>query len=517
MSRMRKSGLVAAIMLLSAGFGFGVPALEAAVDAVPQEDLKYLERAIEKYIGETYKAKNDEGYHFQKARSSMSFEPAEGGRYEVVVYKDVVDEGGRTMHTERYRLTLEKESEEKWKIVDQELEDTITGMARYMPGDEKFYHYESFHFDREGLKVDSGPGSMIVFYRNGKRRRMVFTGERLSFSYEPPVETGYRSRYAAVRKLKPKDFDFTPETVVVRCSENQCPRLLDSLFTGLVETSREKIDIKLGREFDKQMREVKKARRDNYLAGFSFDDLPGNEYYAISVKKKGRDHYLGVMYDNWDPKEISFNVSGYWPALFLYYSEETRKSGKSVYELERRPDEALRFFDLVSVKGTVDLQTKTPETMDADIHYRIRAHEDFDRLGFGIAVLERPDKDEKKAATRPRLTVSYIRDGEGRELSWVQLGPNNGMVIFPRTIKKGEIIDLEMKFTNAKGIYDFSWSYKGMARGGWLPFVTFGDMIDDFELTVSVPEQYTTLGIGRKMADGWRTGDASPSGRPFIP
>ncbi|HHN74568.1 MAG TPA: hypothetical protein ENK10_05000 [Acidobacteria bacterium] len=513
---MRKTCLALVSALLCAGVGLSALALPAADDAVPKEDREHLEQAVKDFIEEIYEQKDEEERHFQKARSSMSFEPIDGGRYQVVAYKDIVEEGGRTMRTERYRLTLEKESDEQWKISEQVLEDTVTGMSRYMPGDEKFFTFDGFHFDREGLKVDSGPGSLIVFFRNGKRSSMLFTGRDLSYSYQPPPETDLDARYRAVKNLKSRDFDFVPELASLRCSEDLCGELLETLFEGLTETTREKIDAKSGKEYDRRIREMERSRRENYLSGFRFDDLPGNEYYTLLVKKKGKDHFLGLRYDNWAPKEVSFVVSGYWPALFTYYSEQTRSSGKSVYELERRPDEDGRFFDVVSVKGSVDLQTKTPETMDADIHYQLRAREDFDRLGFGIVVMERSD-DEKKSVTRPRLTVSYIKDGEGKELSWVQLGPNYGMVIFPRTIKKGEIIPLEMKFSNGKAVYDFSWSYKYMARGGWLPFVRFADMIDEFELTISVPEQYTTLGIGKKMAERVADGRRITEWKAFHP
>jgi hypothetical protein len=49
-------------------------------------------------------------------------------------------------------------------------------------------------------------------------------------------------------------------------------------------------------------------------------------------------------------------------------------------------------------------------------------------------------------------------------------------------------------------------AYSAMARGGWLPFVRFGDMIDEFKLTVSTPAEYDILGVGEKVSEK-REGD----------
>ena len=499
--RRTKLGLQIALSLLLclalAGVAFAAPADSGEI---PQKTEKYLKRAIQNYIKDVYDKKDDEGRHYQKARSTFDFQPVGDGRYQVGLYKEIVEEDDRSMRSERYIVTLAQENEEKWKIVDEKLVDTITGMVRRMPGDEEFYLFDKFAFEGEGLRVSSGPGSLVVYTRKGKKTGMRLVGKDLSYDYAPPPEVHLTDRYNVIKKLKEKDFVFTPEWVSLRCAHDHCERFLEELFTSLRKSDASQISPDLKKTVDKDDRELAQRRKENNLGGFRFEDEPDNDYYWVSVKKKGKDHYFGISYDDWEPKEIALRVSGYWPALLAYYSKQTRNSGASVYELERRPDQNARFFDITSLEGVVELAIRDPEEVRGDLTYQLLAHEDLGYVSFGIAVLERPGK-ESKTATRPRLTVDYIKDGEGNDLSWIQLGPNYGRVIFPEKKKRGDKFTIHMKFANAKAIYDYSWSYKGMARGGWLPFVRFGDMIDEFELTVKVPEGFTTLGIGTKVAE----------------
>lgn len=485
------------LCLAFAGAAFAAPADSGQI---PEKTEKYLRRAIQDYIKDVYDKKDDQGRHFQKARSTFDFQPAADGRYQVGLYKEIVEDDERSMRSERYVVTLAQEDEEKWKIVDEKLVDTITGMVRRMPGDEQFYLFDKFAFDAEGLGVSSGPGSLVVYTRKDNKTGMRLMGDGLSYDYEPPAEVRLTGRYNVIKELKEKDFVFTPEWVNLRCSHDRCERFLEELFTNLRKADASQISAELEKEVEKDDRELAQSRKENNLGGFRFEDEPDNDYYWVTVKKKGKDHYLGISYDDWEPKEVRLVVSGYWPALLAYYSKQTRESGASVYELERRPDQDARFFDITSLKGVVELGTEEPEKMTGDLTYRLLAHQDLDYVSFGIAVLERPGN-ESKTATRPRLTVDYIKDDQGNDLSWIQLGPNYGRVIFPEKKKRGEQFTIHMKFANAKAIFDFSWSYKGMARGGWLPFVRFGDMIDEFEMTVKVPEGFTTLGIGTKVAE----------------
>ncbi len=60
---------------------------------------------------------------------------------------------------------------------------------------------------------------------------------------------------------------------------------------------------------------------------------------------------------------------------------------------------------------------------------------------------------------------------------------------------------MRLDFENRDSIYKVSPSYSYVDRGGWLPFVRFGDFIDTFDMTVRVPSRYTTLGIGHKVSE----------------
>ncbi|UCF67488.1 MAG: hypothetical protein JSV80_17245, partial [Acidobacteriota bacterium] len=68
-------------------------------------------------------------------------------------------------------------------------------------------------------------------------------------------------------------------------------------------------------------------------------------------------------------------------------------------------------------------------------------------------------------------------------------------------LKPGERTKIRMQWENPKAIRDYSYSFKAVPRGGWLPLLRIFDLVEEFELTVKTPEEYKVLGIGGKISD----------------
>ncbi len=73
----------------------------------------------------------------------------------------------------------------------------------------------------------------------------------------------------------------------------------------------------------------------------------------------------------------------------------------------------------------------------------------------------------------------------------------------------GTKLSLEMNFST-RAIIKYTPSFSYMGRGGWLPFVTFADFIDVFDLTIKLPKEYEILGVGRRVKE-WTEGDVKIS------
>lgn len=137
--------------------------------------------------------------------------------------------------------------------------------------------------------------------------------------------------------------------------------------------------------------------------------------------------------------------------------------------------------------------------MTGDVTYNLIARRDLKELPFLILRLEA--QAQRKEAKDPDLRVNSVQDGSGRELTWVKTGSYSGLVVLPEEVSKGSELTLRMQFENRNAIEKLTASHSYMSRGGWLPFVRFGDMIPAFDLTVKVPDKYTTLGIGDKVSE----------------
>src|SRR5262249_2828579 len=80
-------------------------------------------------------------------------------------------------------------------------------------------------------------------------------------------------------------------------------------------------------------------------------------------------------------------------------------------------------------------------------------------------------------------------------------GPSFGYIIFPQKVPANTSLTIRFQFENLAGIYALTPSFSFVSRFGWMPFVRFTAMINDFHVTLKVPARYKTLGIGRIVAD----------------
>jgi aminopeptidase N len=483
-----------ALSLLAAGPKRDTPPTPS--DTSP-EDRRAIESALKARVDVLLQEKDENGASMKRGSYSHTFRKMDDATYQVSFTIDTA--GKESLTTERYLFTLKRDpAASRWSIDKEELQDTYRGLIRSVPADESFRRFERFMFDREGLKVSATKGSLFIDTRGGKPFWISFAADDLSYSYEPPLARD-KALFGKLKKDKAEKVTFTPETAGISCDPSSCEELLASAFQGLREASREEASTVLRDTYDQFAREQKENRRENAFSGFYRPYEPDRRVVSVSLKKKGADEWLGVEIDNWEPREVSFWVSGFGP-LYTYHSEETRKIGGDPYDLEKRDDAYARDYQLEGLTGVVEMGMGDGELLTADLTFDVVTKRELREIPFRIAQL-REQGSTKKEIKRPRMTVNSIQDAQERELTWVRTGPVSGLIVLPETVAAGSRMPLRMHFENRDSIYKLTTSYSYVARSGWLPFVRFGDMIRTFDLTVKVPSKYKTLGIGRKVSE----------------
>ena len=487
------------------------PSLAARPDVSP-EIQEALEKVVDARIKELKEEKNEEGLPYKKAFSSKIFRPTEDGGYLTRLSIDTVRGDEMTLNT--FALHLAQDDAKEWKIEKEELVfSKENALERPALDDAQVFSFDTFSFDREGMRIKAGPGTAIITpvssFRIMRDPKIDFPlgmylpqieiySDHIEYDYAPPRETGYYERYRVVRRSLAKKLLFDADRISIIATPQIKDTFLDELFTGRRDAEIDALPAKW-REIAIEKRENrKKARKKNNLSGFQFKIPDDEDAYLVRVFRKKSDHWFGIYFDRNDRKEISALLEGSFFPLYRYYSQETLQADIHPRILERRPDKGSRDYEVSEIRGTVELGLKDNETMYGNIDYTLRARRDLDEIDFGIAMIRRGPTDE---ITAPDLKIFAIQDAEGKDLPFFQTGKNSGKVIFPETIKAGQNFTLHMEWENARAIYDYSRSYKGMQRGGWLPFVRFADMIDVFELTIKHPAEFKTLGIGQKLSD----------------
>jgi hypothetical protein len=491
--------LVVWTLLLSAlSPAVAAPAPSAGGKGIEPAVQRALERTLRAFVKELLAGKNEEGESFRRGSFSRHFRDSGDGSYQVFVHVDTADK--EKLLTERRLLTLAKAESAKdaWSITAQSVVDRYEGLRRSIPGDEEFRSFRSASIDLEGMSIRSGPGSLYTDSRDGRLFRIVLSGSDLSYTYEPPLEE-HRALHRMLLDSRASSLLIKPERVTIGCSPDECERVMAESFPGLEQATAGDLEPSLRRAYDEYVKEIEDSRKQNRFSGFSLPYEPGDRYLFLSVKKQGSDQFLGLEYDNREPREVRFWVSG-MGNVFIYHSAETIARQIDPSELERLPDYWARSYEVESLVGTVEMGFGDGEFFTGDLTFGLKARRRLKEVRFSIATLS-PTGSADREIKNPRMTVNSITGGDGEEQTWVRTGNASGLVILPTEVNDGDAFTLSIQFESSDSIYKFTPSYSYVSRGGWLPFVRFGDMIDEFDLTVKVPSRYKVLGIGRKLVD----------------
>jgi hypothetical protein len=507
-----------------------VPVRAADEAVVPQADREAIEAIIKKRIADLANERDKDGIGIKRGTFSKSFKKLSATSYVVAFHQDTIEAKTQPdtdqLKTERHALTFGKGADGKWTMTKDELKDTYVGLYRGTFGGDLIYRFDALNFEKEGLKVHAGPGWAYGNARLGRMVGWVAFADDLKFDYAPPADTAETSHYSALNKKlakeHPEDIVFRPERVGIICDAATCDEFASSVFTGLKKVGAGAGDgspsfSRMQKRLDEAVDDDMKNRRDNAFSRFNRKEDPDNRFWRFTLKRDGaKDHFASLTYDNLSAWQMSYLVTGYgFAPLYSYYSEDTRNKGIDPLVLEERGDEESRDFDLVAMKGNVDLMLEDPSAYSGDVTFKLKIKRTLRELPFFIARVRFPGGEEQ-ATKNPRMFINSVQDETGNELTWSRLNSFTGLVVLPKEMNDGDTITLRVQFLIYDAIYSLNPSFYGLARGGWLPFVRFGDFINDFDLTVRLPEKYEILGVGKvesnEIKDGLRVAHfTSPS------
>ena len=489
----------------------GPAAADAAVDqAVPEAVRTGIEAALREKVRALVDARNEEGNPYQRGSFSKHFRKIDDTTYTASFSRDTAKKDDSLL-TERFVLTLKKDAAaDKWKVTNEELKDTYTGLFRGPVTDGEVYKFDGFAFSREGMSIKGGKGFLQKRLLQGKPVAIVVVPEGLSYDYAAPVKFA-AALYEVLKKERATDVLFTPDYSEIACDPSSCEEILSSAFAGLRPSSMSEASPLLHELCTDAADDFRKNIKESGFYGFQTPYDQDRRYWKVDLRKKSPDRRVGVEYDSFEPKEVS-----YWAwsldkigrpdyvKVYAYYSEASRdavqKGRAQYYELEKRDDPEARYYDLTGLKGTVEVGIEDAELLTADVTFTIQSKREIRELPFFI-VQTRRSEEERKASKNPQLTINSIEDGEGHEMMWVKTGPVSGIVVLPEKKPAGSVITVRMQFENKAAIYKFTPTFSYVSRFGWLPFVRFTDMIHDFDLTIKAPAKFEVLGIGRMVSE----------------
>jgi aminopeptidase N len=97
--------------------------------------------------------------------------------------------------------------------------------------------------------------------------------------------------------------------------------------------------------------------------------------------------------------------------------------------------------------------------------------------------------------------VNSLEDGDGQPLVYVKRGPTGGYVVLPEEKPAGTELLVRLEYETEGSIRKLTPTFSYVERGGWLPFVSFTDRIDDFNLTITAPSKFQTISVGTKVSE----------------
>jgi len=509
--------VVPVCLLLATLAAIFAPRVCAGEDPVNYMDREAIENLLNKKVDDLAAEKNKDGIGYKRGTYAKAFQKIDASSYLIAFHQDTVEAQAQDatdqIKTERYDLTVTKGTNGKWTLTKQDLKDSYVGLYRGSFGGEWVYTFKDLHFQKEGLKVSATDGWAYARRVLGHTEGFAIFADDLKFEYAPPSDTPETRHHATLLKKlgkdHPDDVVFKPERAGISCDEKTCAEFMTSVFGGMQKVEAKdggaSADAAAGAQgrMLKRLREAgdeeRKYRKDSPFAGFGRMEDPDNRYWIFYFKRSGpKEHYASLRYDDVEPWQMSYSVSGYGP-LFAYYSDDSRNKGIDPLLLEERGDMDARDYDLVGLKGTVNLALDEPLAYSGDLVYTLKIKRDLKDLPcFVFRARYGGEKEDEK---NPKLIINSVQDGGGHELTWTRLGSIGALVVLPKAVHEGDVVTLHMNFVNNDAIYSLNPSFFGLSRDGWLPFVRTGDFIDDFDLTVRLPYKYQVLGVGKVESD----------------
>ncbi len=492
------------------------PSMALTVESEMSDRLRgELMQPVRELLREYGDSKDSFGQRNKRTTYSRSFAKVDEETYLGTVHVDTAEETSLT--TERLQLTLKKEGN-RWIVADKQVVDTFSVLRRGMGGN--CYPFERFSFEREGLTVSGNNGWVCEQYFEGKVNFTAVGADDLRYEYEPPdyADDETIAMNAILERQRGKELIFDPRVFTFGGDSKTCEEFLDSSFKGLQRISmdqrtNEQAEIPstlpsgLRSFISDFVEDREKDRAESAFAHFTYPDPPGQRYYD-AVLEKNKDHKVGLSYNNWGGYEVTFwvyqdttDLVAMNGTLFGYYTKETTEN-YSEFELEQRDDFDSRWYEVGTLSGAVDVALDDPEILKADLTFGINMKQDMDVLPFFIASVPDSGGDFDKRA----LFVNSIQH-KGQELTWVKTGPISGLVVLPEPASAGDYVEISMNFAT-RAIKKTNHAASQMSRFGWMPFVRFGDFIDEFEMTIRTPAEYKVLGVGHKVSES-STGDVT--------
>src|SRR5262245_39439284 len=236
-SVVRRAVLTLSLFVLLAS----VSPARASDEPIPQADREAVDAIVQKKIADLAGEKDKEGIGTKRGTFSKSFKKLSPNSYLVTFHVDTIEPKALPdtdqLKTERHALTFNKGADGRWAMAKDELKDTYVGLYRGTFGGDLIYRFDALNFEKEGLKVHSGPGWAYGNARLGKMAGWVAFADDLKFDYAPPADTAETSHYSALNKKlakeHPEDLVFKPERVAIQCDGATCDDIASNVFTGL--------------------------------------------------------------------------------------------------------------------------------------------------------------------------------------------------------------------------------------------------------------------------------------------
>jgi len=511
-----RSGTVLALLALLV-----VPVATAETGSGDYADMSWDLRqqiaiAVNQELSRYRKSVNDQGIHDRRGVYSRDFKKVDENTYLVTVHVHTAEE--TRMVTERILLTVQRESErdETWDVTNSDVQDNYSLLVRGRGF--KCYPFEKFSFDREGLELSARDGWFCEGFRDGDIPLFALGADKISYDYAPPdhADPMYKAVYAIGKKEHAKDVVFKPQYFTFNCDPETCEELIDSSFTGLTRVSREErssdsrtippgIDPGLEAYVRREIVKAEEKREKSAFADFEFPQIGDQRTWTASVYKD-ENHALGVTYNTWGGYEVSFWVAratsdteAVVGQVFGYYTRETYEK-YTPYELEQRDDFQSRFYDVYKLTGLVEAGLEDPEMIEANLEVGLTLKEDMRIVPFAIINVY-----GLSGAAPPRSLFMNSIQLDGEELTWFMADAVTGAVVLPEEHPAGSRLDLRLDFS-VQAMEKVNHAYSRMSRFGWMPFITPGEFIDNYELTIKSPAEYTILAAGTKTLEE-RDGD----------